>query len=146
MLADLASGLTALDEFLAADLVVIGAPMYNFAIPSQLKAWIDRILVAGKTFSYAVKVQGIKQKSLPELNDEFAKDVSDAATRHAFQAGLTQLWQQSPAPIRFVDNAANCAVVSPSAKAVSATSAPRATEPGHASQAPSKPGSLGPVT
>jgi hypothetical protein len=33
-------------------------------------------------------------------------DVTDPDTRHAFQAGLTQLWQQSPAPIRFVDNAA----------------------------------------
>jgi FMN-dependent NADH-azoreductase len=42
-----------LDEFLAADIVVIGAPMYNFSIPSQLKAWIDRILIAGKTFRYA---------------------------------------------------------------------------------------------
>lgn len=41
-----------LDEFLAADIVVIGAPMYNFTIPSQLKAWLDRILIAGKTFSY----------------------------------------------------------------------------------------------
>ncbi|QNN65375.1 FMN-dependent NADH-azoreductase [Sphingomonas rhizophila] len=41
-----------LDEFLAADAVVIGAPMYNFSIPSQLKAWIDRIAVAGKTFRY----------------------------------------------------------------------------------------------
>lgn len=41
-----------LDEFLAADVVVIGAPMYNFTIPSQLKAWIDRILVVGKTFKY----------------------------------------------------------------------------------------------
>ena len=41
-----------LDEFLAADTVVIGAPMYNFALPSQLKAWIDRILVAGRTFRY----------------------------------------------------------------------------------------------
>ena len=36
-----------LDEFLAADTVVVGAPMYNFTMPSQLKAWIDRILVAG---------------------------------------------------------------------------------------------------
>jgi FMN-dependent NADH-azoreductase len=42
----------ALEEFLAADIVVIGAPMYNFAVPSQLKAWIDRIVVAGKTFAY----------------------------------------------------------------------------------------------
>ena len=41
-----------LDEFLAADAVVIGAPMYNFSAPSQLKAWIDRILIAGKTFRY----------------------------------------------------------------------------------------------
>jgi FMN-dependent NADH-azoreductase len=49
---DLAASKAALDEFLAADIVVIGAPMYNFTIPSQLKAWIDRVLVAGKTFSY----------------------------------------------------------------------------------------------
>lgn len=41
-----------LDEFLAADTVVIGAPMYNFTIPTQLKAWLDRILTAGKTFRY----------------------------------------------------------------------------------------------
>ena len=41
-----------LDEFLAADVVVIGAPMYNFSIPTQLKAWIDRVLIAGKTFHY----------------------------------------------------------------------------------------------
>lgn len=41
-----------LDEFLAADTVVIGAPMYNFSIPSNLKAWIDRVAVAGKTFAY----------------------------------------------------------------------------------------------
>ncbi|MBR1366252.1 FMN-dependent NADH-azoreductase [Bradyrhizobium ottawaense] len=49
---DLAASAAALDEFLAADIVVIGAPMYNFTIPSQLKAWIDRILVVGKTFKY----------------------------------------------------------------------------------------------
>jgi len=41
-----------LDEFLGADTVVIGAPMYNFTLSSQLKAWLDRILVAGKTFRY----------------------------------------------------------------------------------------------
>jgi FMN-dependent NADH-azoreductase len=53
--ADIAASSAALDEFLAADIVVIGAPMYNFTIPSQLKAWIDRILVAGKTFRYSEK-------------------------------------------------------------------------------------------
>jgi FMN-dependent NADH-azoreductase len=41
-----------LDEFLAADVVVIGAPMYNFTLPTQLKAWIDRIVIAGRTFHY----------------------------------------------------------------------------------------------
>jgi FMN-dependent NADH-azoreductase len=57
---DLAAGQTALEEFLAADIVVIGAPMYNFTIPSQLKAWIDRILVAGKTFKYSAQgVEGL---------------------------------------------------------------------------------------
>jgi FMN-dependent NADH-azoreductase len=49
---DLATGRAVLDEFLAADIVVLGAPMYNFTIPSQLKAWIDRIVVGGKTFKY----------------------------------------------------------------------------------------------
>ena len=41
-----------LEEFLAADTIVIGAPMYNFTLPTQLKAWIDRIVVAGATFRY----------------------------------------------------------------------------------------------
>ncbi len=41
-----------LDTFLSADIVVIGAPMYNFGIPSQLKSWFDHILIAGQTFSY----------------------------------------------------------------------------------------------
>ncbi|VWC02215.1 azoreductase [Burkholderia lata] len=50
--ADVEIGQRALDEFLAADIVVIGAPMYNFGIASQLKAWIDRISVAGTTFRY----------------------------------------------------------------------------------------------
>lgn len=41
-----------LTEFLSADIVVIGAPMYNFTVPTQLKAWIDRIVITGKTFRY----------------------------------------------------------------------------------------------
>jgi FMN-dependent NADH-azoreductase len=50
---DLAQGQAALEEFLAADTIVIGAPMYNFSVPSQLKAWIDRLAVAGKTFRFS---------------------------------------------------------------------------------------------
>jgi FMN-dependent NADH-azoreductase len=50
--ADIKKGGGYLEELLAAAIVVIGAPMYNFSIPSQLKAWIDRVVVAGKTFRY----------------------------------------------------------------------------------------------
>ncbi|MBB5353017.1 FMN-dependent NADH-azoreductase [Haloferula luteola] len=49
---DTATGAAVLEELFATDLIVLGAPMYNFSIPSQLKAWIDRIAVAGKTFHY----------------------------------------------------------------------------------------------
>jgi len=49
---ELETGEAILAEFLASDVVVLGAPMYNFGIPSQLKAWVDLICVAGKTFSY----------------------------------------------------------------------------------------------
>ena len=52
---DVAVSQAVLDEFLSADMVVLGAPMYNFTIPGQLKAWIDRILVAGKTFKYGAQ-------------------------------------------------------------------------------------------
>ena len=44
-----------LQQFLASDVIVIGAPMYNFAIPSQLKAWIDRLAVPGRAFRYTAK-------------------------------------------------------------------------------------------
>jgi len=49
-----------LGDFLVADVVVIGAPMYNFSLPSQLKAWLDRLAVPGKTFRYtATGVEGL---------------------------------------------------------------------------------------
>jgi FMN-dependent NADH-azoreductase len=41
------------DELLSSDLLVIACPMWNFAIPSSLKAWIDHVVRAGKTFNYA---------------------------------------------------------------------------------------------
>lgn len=52
---DLARDRQALAEFLAADVVVIGAPMYNFTVPTQLKAWLDRLAVAGTTFKYTAE-------------------------------------------------------------------------------------------
>ena len=50
--AEAADAARTMEQFLAADVLVIGAPMYNFSIPSTLKAWIDRVAVAGKTFRY----------------------------------------------------------------------------------------------
>ena len=57
---DVARGQQALEDFLGADIVVIGAPMYNFSVSSQLKAWIDRLAVSGKTFRYTERgAQGL---------------------------------------------------------------------------------------
>jgi len=52
VLDDIAATAPFIDQVFASDIIVIGAPMYNFAIPSQLKSWIDRIVIAGKTFKY----------------------------------------------------------------------------------------------
>lgn len=49
-----------LEDFLNADVIVIGAPMYNFALPSQLRAWLDRLAVPGRTFRYTANgVEGL---------------------------------------------------------------------------------------
>lgn len=50
--AELVLNETLLAELFAAEAIVIGAPMYNFSVPSQLKTWIDRIAQAGRTFRY----------------------------------------------------------------------------------------------
>ena len=44
-----------LDQFLTTDIAVIGVALYNFTVPSQLKAWIDRLCIAGRTFRYTEK-------------------------------------------------------------------------------------------
>jgi FMN-dependent NADH-azoreductase len=48
-----ALGEATLQQFLDSDVIVVGAPMYNFSVPSTLKAWIDRVAVAGRTFRYS---------------------------------------------------------------------------------------------
>ena len=50
-----ATAAAVMDEFLSADVIVLGAPMSNLGTPSQLKAWIDRVAVAGKTFRYTAE-------------------------------------------------------------------------------------------
>ena len=67
-----------LQEFLAADVIIIGAPMYNFGVPSTLKAWIDRVAVAGRTFRYTANgPEGLAGK----------KQVLIASARGGFYAG-----------------------------------------------------------
>ncbi|HEY9133658.1 MAG TPA: NAD(P)H-dependent oxidoreductase [Dyella sp.] len=67
-----------LAEFLAADVLVIGAPQYNFSIPSQLKAWFDRIAQAGRTFRYTdhgpVGLAGKKRVIVTSTRGGFRKD------------------------------------------------------------------------
>jgi FMN-dependent NADH-azoreductase len=66
-------------ELLAADVLVIGAPMYNFSIPSQLKTWIDLVSVAGVTFRYGPNgAEGL-------LQDKRAVIVATAGGKHAGQ-------------------------------------------------------------
>ncbi|CAN7145059.1 FMN-dependent NADH-azoreductase [Rhizobium sp. LjRoot98] len=82
LVSELDAGRASLNEFLAADVVVIGAPMYNFAIPSQLKTWIDRILVAGTTFRYTAEgVEGLAK----------GKKVIVASTRGGHYSGSSPI-------------------------------------------------------
>ncbi len=85
---DLALGANYMEELFAADVLVIGAPMYNFNIPTQLKSWIDRIVVAGKTFRYT--------ENGPEGLLPAGKKVFIAASNGGFYAG------ESPA--RFLEH------------------------------------------
>ncbi len=79
---ELNAGRAALEEFLKADVLVIGAPMYNFAVPTQLKTWIDRILVAGTTFRYTeTGVEGLAK----------GKKVIIASTRGGHYSGASPI-------------------------------------------------------
>jgi FMN-dependent NADH-azoreductase len=65
-------------SFLDHDVIVVGAPMYNFGIPSQLKAWLDRLAVSGKTFRYTENgAEGLVKN----------KKIIIASTRGGFYAG-----------------------------------------------------------
>jgi FMN-dependent NADH-azoreductase len=59
VLADIAATASYIDDLFAADILVIGTPMYNFGLSTYLKAWIDRIAIAGKTFKYSETGQPI---------------------------------------------------------------------------------------
>jgi FMN-dependent NADH-azoreductase len=85
-----------LDEFLAADTIVIGAPMYNFTLPSQLKAWIDRILIAGTTFRYTENgpqgLAGGKRVIVGLARGGFYNEGSPAAALEHLESYLTGIF------------------------------------------------------
>lgn len=57
------------DELMMSDLLVIACPMWNFGIPSSLKAWIDYVVRAGKTFNYAgAWVEGLAKRQKGDLS------------------------------------------------------------------------------
>lgn len=77
-----------LDEFVKADIVVLGVPMYNWTIPTQLKAWIDVIIVPGKTFTYSaqgaeVGLVGNKRVIVAIARGAFYSSETAAASEHA---------------------------------------------------------------
>jgi FMN-dependent NADH-azoreductase len=85
-----------LDEFLAANTIVIGAPMYNFTLPSQLKAWIDRILIAGTTFRYTENgpqgLAGGKRVIIALARGGFYNEGSPAAALEHLESYLTGIF------------------------------------------------------
>jgi FMN-dependent NADH-azoreductase len=64
VLADIAIGDEYIRTLFESDILVIGVPMYNFGLPTQLKAWVDRLLVAGRTFRYTA--EGLPESLVPK--------------------------------------------------------------------------------
>ncbi len=76
-----------LDQFLSSDVIVMGAPMYNFGVSTQLKSWFDHILVAGKTFRYGdsgvVGLAGDKRVVVALSRGGFYSDGAGVSMEHA---------------------------------------------------------------
>lgn len=84
-LAERSDGL--IDELLAHDVLVLAVPMYNFGIPSQLKAWFDRVMRAGTTFRYTEQgpeglVEGKRAVILAARGGQYAGTELDTQTPH----------------------------------------------------------------
>ena len=79
-----------MSQFLAADVVVIGAPLYNFSIPTQLKGWIDRVFTNG--WAYDESPDGKVLKKLQRLQVHLvANGGADAGMieRHGYATAMT---------------------------------------------------------
>ncbi|MGL6251702.1 MAG: FMN-dependent NADH-azoreductase, partial [Billgrantia desiderata] len=76
-----------IDELQAHDVLVLAVPMYNFGIPSQLKAWFDRVMRAGTTFRYTEQgpvglVKGKRAVILAARGGQYAGTENDTQTPH----------------------------------------------------------------
>ncbi|QTF93377.1 NAD(P)H-dependent oxidoreductase [Halomonas sp. BM-2019] len=76
-----------IEELQAHDLVVLAVPMYNFGVPSQLKAWFDRVMRAGVTFRYTEKgpqglLEGKRAVILAARGGQYAGTEMDTQTPH----------------------------------------------------------------
>src|ERR1700761_5046118 len=82
----------AVDELIAADVIIIGAPMYNFGIPSSLKAWIDHVVRMGRTFTGGA--------SGPEGLLLNKKVIVISARGHVYTAGPYTTWDHQEPQLR----------------------------------------------
>lgn len=76
-----------MDEFMGADVIVVGAPLYNFTVPSQLKTWVDYLSIAGKTFAYTAQgpvglVKGKRMVIASARGGEYGPGSPNAAFEH----------------------------------------------------------------
>ncbi|QTP60491.1 FMN-dependent NADH-azoreductase [Billgrantia antri] len=76
-----------IEELNAHDVLVLAVPMYNFGIPSQLKAWFDRVMRAGVTFRYTEQgpvglVKGKRAVILAARGGQYAGTELDTQTPH----------------------------------------------------------------
>jgi len=74
-------------ELRRADVIVLGLPMYNFGVPSQLKAWFDHVARAGETFRYTAKgavglLTGKKAYVLAARGGVYAGTPADTQTQY----------------------------------------------------------------
>lgn len=113
-------------EFKAADVLVIGAPMYNFGISSQLKAWVDRVAIAGQTFRYTANgpegLMGGKRVIIAASSGGFYGPQSPAAALNHQSVYLTHVMNfMGITDVEVI--AAEGVAVSPEAKQTALTSA-----------------------
>ncbi|HUK48788.1 MAG TPA: NAD(P)H-dependent oxidoreductase [Terriglobales bacterium] len=85
-------------ELVEADEIILATPMFNFAIPASLKAWIDHVVRAGKTFRY--NAEGRPEGLLASKNKKVLAIIASGGA-YSERSGMTALDHQSPY-LRFI--------------------------------------------